>query len=38
MIKIIKDFLPKPLFDYIERMQDLPSVKESFTSLEIELL
>ena len=28
----------KPLFDYIERMQDLPSVKESFTSLEIELL
>ena len=28
----------KPMFDYIERMQNLPSVKNSLTSLEIELL
>lgn len=37
-IKIPNNKASKPLFDYIERMQDLPSVKESFTSLEIELL
>ena len=37
-IKIPNNKGSKPLFDYIERMQDLPSVKESFTSLEIELL
>ena len=37
-IKLPNNKASKPLFDYIERMQDLPSVKESFTSLEIELL
>ena len=37
-IKIPNNKGSKPLFEYIERMQDLPSVKESFTSLEIELL
>ena len=37
-IKIPNNKASKPLFHYIERMQDLPSVKESFTSLEIELL
>ena len=37
-IKIPNNKASKPLFDYIERMQDIPSVKESFTTLEIELL
>jgi len=37
-IKIPNNKASKPLFSYIERMQELPSVKDSFTSLEIELL
>ena len=37
-IKIPNNKASKPLFNYIERMQELPSVKDSFTSLEIELL
>ena len=37
-IKIPENKASKPMYDYIERMQDLPSVKDSFTSLEIELL